>query len=321
MHFYHTFVLCLFFCFYIVFINMDTEEFIKRSKEIHGDKYNYLNTVYKKAKDNVKIICPEHGEFEQTPDSHIYKKSGCKFCAKNVKYTKEDIIKKFKDFHGDKYDYSLVDYKGVFKKVKILCEKHGVFEQGPKCHFSGSGCPNCAGKNLTKEQIIEKLKEIHGNLYDYSKTIPKRVKDKITIICKKHGEFSQTLDGHKNGKGCKKCNMSKGEQKIKTFLKELKIKFVYQKVFNDCINPETGKLLIFDFFLPDYNLCVEYDGEQHYLPMRFSKRNNITNLEKIQKRDLIKTNFCKKSNLKLLRIKYTDLKEIDNILIENINIS
>jgi len=89
-----------------------------------------------------------------------------------------------------------------------------------------------------------------------------------------------------------------------------KINFVSQKMFNECRNPKTNKMLPFDFFLTDLNICIEYDGEQHYKKMRFKK----SNLEKIQYRDNIKTEFCEKNNIKLIRISYIDIKNIGNII-------
>jgi very-short-patch-repair endonuclease len=292
---------------------MDTKEFANRSNKIH-EKYDYSLVEFRSYKEKVKIICPEHGVFEQTPNNHLYGKKGCKFCANNVKYTKKEVINKFKECHGDKYDYSKIKFNGVFKKVDIICKKHGIFKQTAKSHFSGSGCLKCVGKNKTTKEVIIEFKKIHGDRYDYSLVEYSKAKEKIKIICHKHGVFKQTPDSHKSKKGCSKCNMSKGEKKIKEILKELNIKFNLQKKFKECVNPETNKKLLFDFYLPDYNMCIEYDGEQHYLPMRFSNKNNSLNLELIQKRDKIKNEFCKGNKITLLRIKYTKLNEIDDIL-------
>ncbi len=287
---------------------MDTVEFIKRSNEIHR-KYDYSLTEFKSHKEKVKIICHEHGVFEQTPNNHLYKKSGCKFCSKNVKYPTDEVIEMFKNCHRDKYNYSLVDYNGMFKKVKILCAEHGIFEQTPKNHLLEKGCPKCAGKNLTKTEIVNILKEVHNNLYDYSKVIPQKAKDKIIIICKKHGEFLQTLDGHKNGKGCANCKKSKGETEIQRFLIDNCIKFESQKKFDGC---KSINHLLFDFYLPEYNVCIEYDGEQHFNPDKFY--GGKKGFFEIQKRDNIKNNYCNINNINLIRVSFKEFKKINEIL-------
>ena len=103
-----------------------TEEFIKKAKEVHGDKYDYSKVEYKKAIEKICIICPEHGEFWQIPTNHL-KGCGCPSCGGNKKYTLEIFIKKAREVHGDKYDYSKVDYKKASEKVCIICPKHGEF--------------------------------------------------------------------------------------------------------------------------------------------------------------------------------------------------
>ena len=104
----------------------NTEEFIKAAQEIRGDKYDYSLVNYKRMDVKVKIICPIHGEFEITPDRHLRSKFGCPFCGLK-QGTKESFIQKAKEIHGDKYDYSLVDYKNNQNKIKIICPKHGLF--------------------------------------------------------------------------------------------------------------------------------------------------------------------------------------------------
>lgn len=79
----------------------------------------------------------------------------------------EHIIKRFKDVHGDRYDYSLVEYKNSKTKVKIICKEHGVFEQTPEKHCSKQGCPKCNNKNVTTEEFVEKSIKKHGKKYDY----------------------------------------------------------------------------------------------------------------------------------------------------------
>ena len=119
-----------------------TLEFIIKAKETHGDKYDYHLVTYETNKAKVRIVCPKHGVFEQTPNSHL-NGSGCPCCYGTHKKTTEQFIEDAKKVHGDKYDYSLVDYKTAKTKVKIICPKHGVFEQAPNNHLNGQDCPVC----------------------------------------------------------------------------------------------------------------------------------------------------------------------------------
>ena len=130
------------------------EQFIEEARQVWGDKFDYSKVEYKNAMDKVIIVCPEHGEFVQTPSAHL-NGQGCPKCVgKNLSV--EDIIKKFKDKHGDKYDYSKVEYVGMHEKVCIICPKHGEFWQIPNSHLQGNGCPSCVGvKKLTHEEFVK----------------------------------------------------------------------------------------------------------------------------------------------------------------------
>jgi len=290
---------------------MKTKNFIEKAVKIHNNKFIYDKTNYINAKTKIEIICKVHGSFYQTPDNHL-KGKGCSKCTKNHKYTTKEIINKFSEVHRDTYLYNKVDYEGIFKKIIICCKIHGEFLQTPKNHISGKGCPYCSGRIITKKQILERFRKTHKDLYMYTDFNFKNVKQKIEIVCKKHGIFKQMIDCHMRGAGCPICKKSKGEKTIRNFLIDKSIMFEEQKTFNNCINPETGKNLLFDFYISERNLCIEYDGEQHFKPMRFSKANKT--LELIQKRDKIKNDFCTNNNINLLRITYRQFKEISSIL-------
>ena len=192
---------------------LTTGEFIKKAIKIHGDKYDYSKVNYKNADSKIKIICKKHGEFLQTPHSHLYG-NGCIKCGGSKKLTTEEFIERAKEIHGDRYDYSKVNYINNSTKVCIICTEHGEFLQIPNHHLRGHGCPGCGGsEKLTTKEFIEKAKEVHGEKYDYSKVDYKDSKTKITIICKKHGEFLQIPYHHLNGRGCLKCS---GKEKLTT---------------------------------------------------------------------------------------------------------
>ena len=187
------------------------EQFIIDAKKVHGDRYDYSLVRYKNTDTNIKIICPDHGVFEQLPTHHI-NGSGCPECSGVKKYTTESYIEKVSHIHNNKYDYSLVKYKNNKTYIKITCPIHGVFEQSPKHHMNGVGCPKCGrlksdqSKRKTTEDFIIKVNKIHNNKYDYSLTNYTFAINKVIIICPIHGIFEQTASNHLSGHGCKKCS-------------------------------------------------------------------------------------------------------------------
>ncbi len=217
---------------------LTTEEFIERAREVHGDRYDYSQTVYRKSKETVDIICPIHGLFQQTAISHLCG-HGCYKCGTisghNLQRGSTEIfIAKAYEVHGGKYDYSKVNYVDSNTKVDIICKKHGIFRQTPSDHIGGHGCHACSveqsakEKTNTIEQFISSAQMIHGGRYDYSKVEYTHSKSKVCIICPEHGEFWQTPNNHLKGHGCPKCRA----EKIKSLL--------YGVGVNDCIDAKSS---------------------------------------------------------------------------------
>ena len=301
---------------------LTTEEFINRAKQIHGDKYDYSMVEYTKAKNYIKIICKKHGVFEQTADSHL-RGNGCYKCAienriKEQFLTTEEFINRAKQIHGDKYDYSQSIYTNYNTKIKIICKKHGLFEQTAREHLDGNGCIECSykyRKELMHKKALDTFEQFKSTCkYDLSKFEYKDAHTKSIAICKKHGEFSISFNNLSNDKGCPLCKSSKGENKVRQYLQSHNIQFEEQKKFNNC---KYKKLLPFDFYIPNINTCIEYDGQQHFGPVDCFGGDEGFNL--VQKRDNIKTQFCANNNIKLLRISYQDFDNIDSILDKILN--
>ena len=225
----------------------NTEDFIKKSKLKHNDKYDYSKVVYKNAKSHVTIICKIHGEFIQTPDKHL--QGGCKKCGINSATLKqrgntEEFIKKAIKIHGDIYNYSKLNYISCYDKVVIICKIHGEFLQQPASHIQGNGCKKCGTENAQLKQadntetFIKKAVKIHGDIYNYSKLNYINTNKKIIIICEKHGDFLQQPNNHLQGQGCNKCGTENAHLKqtdnTETFIKKaVKIhgdKYNYSKV-------------------------------------------------------------------------------------------
>ena len=274
-----------------------TINFIEKSKKIHGDKYDYSKVKYETCRKKVCIICPKHGEFWMSPENHTHKThpQGCPKCNGGVSLTKEEFIEKARQVHGDKYDYSKVEYKNTHSNICIICKEHGEFLQTPHNHLKGKGCPDCAGNiQLTTEEFIKRAQQIHGNRYDYSKVNYKNNHDKVCIICPNHGEFFQRPYEHLNGKGCRYCNISHLENTVQLFLDNLNIRYLRE------VGKETFKFLgnqRLDFFLPDFNTAIECQGEQHFKPVVFFGENS---LEKNIRLDKEKASKCKENGVNLL---------------------
>ena len=149
-----------------------TEQFIKEAKKIYGDKYNYSKINYINTDTKVEIICPIHGSFFKRPDSFL-SGCGCPECSDKTKTT-EEFINEARKIHNNFYDYSLANYKNAKTKIKIICPKHGLFEQTPNNHLNNQGCPKC---NSSKGEIAirEALKE-NNILFEEQKRFKELIK-------------------------------------------------------------------------------------------------------------------------------------------------
>lgn len=298
--------------------------FINKANRVHNNFYSYDKVNYINAKNKITITCPVHGDFDQLPYNHLMGK-GCNKCSidrNKKKFTKSisDFISQSDKIHKGFYDYSKVDYINDSTKVNIICPIHGTFSQIPNKHLSGQGCPKCKISKTQKTNIKKysqlfpnKSNKIHNSFYDYSKVNYIDAKTPVDIICPKHGVFSQIPSNHLDGKGCPKCNQSRGENRIEIYLIENGIKYITQKKFDDCVK---DKKLSFDFWLYDKNLLIEFDGLQHFLPLGF--QGGLKKLEYTKECDKIKDEYCRSKNIRLLRISYKDINNIENILSNNI---
>ena len=235
------------------------------------------------------------------------------------KLTTDEFIKKAREVHGDKYDYSKVEYINKRTKVCIICPIHGEFYQLAGDHMRGHGCRKCGSDKVAdvcrydKITFIEKANEIHNHKYDYSKVEYINANTKVCIICPEHGEFWQTPASHLCKRGCPKCKISHGELFIENYLKSIDINYISQYPITMDKSINSSGVAYIDFYLPDYNIFVEYNGRQHYMPIEYF--GGKLNLERQLKRDNYVRDYCKDNNIKLIEIKY-DMKdaEIKNLI-------
>ncbi len=187
-----------------------TTDFVRRAREVHGNRYDYSKVTYVAAIKKVTIICPDHGEFEQQPSNHCFGR-GCHECGGNKPLTLERFIERANKAHNSRYDYSNVKLRNVENKIEILCPVHGSFFQRPATHLKGLGCDRCGrvevGKKLShsRDRFIKDARRAHGDRYDYSQVNYINAGIKVIIVCPQHGTFNQRPVNHIREVGCKKC--------------------------------------------------------------------------------------------------------------------
>ena len=171
-------------------------------------------------------------------------------------------------------------------------------------HLCGNGCTECGKEKvkLGKEEFINRSNDVHNYKYDYSKVEYINSYTRVIIKCPEHGDFEQTPKSHLNCKcGCQICNESRGEREIRIFLEKNNIPHEREKMFDGCVNKIN---LRYDFYLNEYNTCIEFDGKQHFVPSEYF--GGINKLETTQFCDNIKNEYCKNNKIRLLRIRYDE---------------
>lgn len=150
-----------------------------------------------------------------------------------LRKTTSSLIQEFKKKHGDKYDYSQVEYKGCCEYIKIVCKKHGVFEQNPSTHLYGKGCPACGiqssieNRRSNTDKYIKKVNLKHNNFFNYDKLEYKTALNKVIVTCPIHGDFEILANSHLNGTGCKSCYKDRNGFGRSQFIKSCKNEKAY----------------------------------------------------------------------------------------------
>jgi predicted Zn-ribbon and HTH transcriptional regulator len=270
-------------------------------KEILNNIDEKIDCSYFSYKDNntkSKLICEEHGEF-LVSIRQIKNGIVCKKCDSKKINDTESFIETSTSIHSEKYDYSKTEYINSRTKLTICCKRHGNIVMFPIQHLRGQGCYLC--KRI--ENGVEFIKKAN-DLYKYNYDLVEYINNKtnVKVICQKHGVFETRPDNHiHNMNGCPSCKSSNGEILIQNFLNENKIEFEIQKKFDNCYFKQK---LRFDFYLPYNNICIEYNGIQHYSSIEFFGGEKTLNYN--IKKDLIKNDYCNKNNIKLFIIKYDE---------------
>lgn len=291
--------------------------FLTKMKELHPNikilgQYKDMNT-------KIQCKCLIDGYiWDLKPSYAINRKHGCPKCGGSLRLTNEQFVGRLKNEHP--HIIALSEYINDNTKVKLKCLICGnEWEASPTHLHQGRGCPKCRMLNLHNQfaktekafisemQSIDPTIEIIGDYYN-SHT-------KIKCRCRKCGnEWLSLPNNLLKKRGCSNCSASKGERQISYWLDYHDIKYYTEYHFEDC---KYHRSLPFDFYLPDLNICIEYDGIQHYQPVQFGNMTKVDAQEafkQCQIRDQIKNNYCKNNNITLYRIPYWDYDNISQII-------
>ena len=296
------------------------ESFKRRMHELYGDKYTFVWSDFKNKQSMIRFTCKEHGEQRRSVTGLLDGK-GCAYC--NGKFYPPDWIKNARAVHGEKYEYdeSRPPQRGT-DYIRYKCPVHGWQETRYDCHvLQGCGCALCAGVQNKlptedrKQRWIERCRKKFNDRFDYSQFEYVDNDTKGTIICREHHcSFITDPWTHLRGSGaCPLCSSSKGEALIRTWLENNNVKFDTQyKLPNENMFCKRQYLLA-DFYLPDLNLIIEMNGEQHYQPVEHFNTKDWT-FEDQQIRDDTLRAYCKTHKISLLEIKYDKIDKIPQIL-------
>lgn len=304
------------------------EEFIRKARLVHGNKYDYSKVEYTNNRTKVIIIDPIYGEFEQTPSNHLKgqghpKEKGKKISDKVKVLDTAQIIERFKKAHPEGgYDYSKVEYHNMDTPVTIICRnldkdgnEYGEYQQTPRVHIKGCGHPqeaidkNAVNATISNEEYISRCKALFGDKYDYSECHYTSESEKVKLRCVKHGIFMIRAGNHLyHGKGCPLCgySVSKSENEIFQHFESI-----------DCINVERRNRSILngkeiDIYFPDNKLGIEYNGCLWHSEWIGQKEKNY---------HLNKLNSCNEKGVSLIHIfedEYVHHKDIVLSIIERI---
>lgn len=285
---------------------LSTNDFVAKSQQVHGDRYDYSRVAYTNNRTKVTISCRVCTEtFMQSPDHHMAG-HGCPKCGGTKLLSQEEFIQRSREIHDNAYDYSQVVYVNCATPVMIGCIRcQRWFGQVASNHLFGKGCAVC-GDNVraTVEDFVEKARRVHGELYNYSQVVYTNNNTKVAITCRKCGcTFLQTPDVHTNNKcGCPVCK-NKTEAKLFQWLRE--------KYPNYTILPQQSlpslPLARYDFYIVELRLFVELDGPQHFLQIM-----DWQSPEKTREQDVTKMLEAAKYTVSMARVLQEEVNQNRN---------
>lgn len=283
------------------------EQFMKEMKTNHPTLQ--VLSEYRNGRTKVDLKCNICGlSFSAVPGS-LYMGHGCPKCSGIIKKTHEQYVKEMAELHPT--ITILGKYQNSKTKVRLKCNNcENEWEAIPNSSLKGRGCPYCSGlMRKTQAQFIDEMEQKHPNIE--VRGIYKNNKTKVECKCSKCGEtfFGMPHSMLDAWRGCPRCSISVGEKSIRSWLIQNNVNYLQEYTFSDC---RDKKVLPFDFYLPDYNTAIEYDGKQHYEKNDYWGGEDA--FKTLQLHDQIKNDYCFSNNIRLIRIPYWDFNNINNIL-------
>ena len=287
-------------------------------QEFDARGYILLSKEYKNNASQLEYICPKHkdkGVLNITFASFT-KGRGCPYCAHRARKTQKEYEE---DVSRVKPNIKVIGkYVNLKTKIEHECRICGNrwMARPDNILYLDNGCPHCGKRELlNQEMLVQRVADIDEDIEVLGQYIDTQTK--IAFKCKRCGrEWMAKPNNILNGRGCPVCKTpySKGEKRIEKILQSKNINFIREYSFEDCRDKAE---LPFDFYLPDKNLCIEYDGQQHYFAVPFGGCSEDQAKEafyRTQKHDAIKNEYCKQKGIRLIRIPYYDFKNIENII-------
>ena len=283
-------------------------------ERIENEGYELLSDSYKNSRTKIKLKCKQGHIFEKTLGS-FKKGENCPKCSKiNASKKISLTYNEVKDYiEKEGYELLSKEYINNKTKLKLKCPLGHEFDMMFNSFKNGYRCSKCSKTKKLTYNEVKKYIEKEGYKLLSDTYINNRTK--LELKCPKGHIFYMNFNNFKDsGCRCPECANSKGETKIKTLLNNLNIKYIHQYYFDEC---RVRRKLPFDFYLPDYNCCIEFDGRQHYeIVYAFG---GLDGFIETKIRDTVKTEYCKNNNIKLIRIPYWELNKIEDIIKELIN--
>lgn len=292
-------------------------------KYIEQEGYILIDDTYKTSKNKLHLICPNNEDFIVSFDKfkNSNQRCRCEKCrGRNPRAYTYDYVKSV--FEKEGYILKSKEYENCHQLLEVICP-NGHDWRVTISHFNGKDGRRCYYCSHSRQYTLE---EIRLNLSKYGYTLIseeyKNVNEKLEVKCPYGHIYFVNYHNFDGGKRCPHCNnkYSKGEYRIMYICNKYKITFNHQYPFSDCknVNP-----LPFDFYLPQYNTCVEFDGEGHFEPRNWNGVSDEKAKESYMstvRNDNIKTQYCKDNNIKLIRIPYWDFDNIEKIICQKLNI-
>lgn len=284
-------------------------------KFIENEGYKFIKFIkYDSSHSKILIQCEKSHEPYEVKFYSFSQGRRCNKCRSEKSVIRYKFNYEYVKSYIESFGYTLMsdDYINNRTKLTFKCDKDHVYETTFDTFKSGRRCRKCSG---SKKHTIEEVKEYAREFqYEVLSTNYKDNKHKLIFMCSKFHIFKMNFNHFKSGIRCPHCKESKGEVAVAMVLDDHNIKYEKWFTFKDCRNI---KPLPFDFYLNDYDILIEYDGELHYKKSDFHGGEN--GLKKQQYRDEIKTKYCKDNNIPLIRIPYWEFDNIEEIIIQGIN--